>query len=134
MKFKEYLIGKRNIIIILMCINSCALIVNILGLQGEFKDGRCDKIEHKFFTDWDISEPNDYVLRGHNESYNNNFWPFVKFFKTSERAWYCDGDWETRHIESFRGIFRYYDYSEFFIYSIIILLVLYISWEFKRKI
>lgn len=127
MKFKEYLIGKRNIIIILMCINSFALIVNFLGLKGRFDDGRCDQIEHNFFTDLAISE-----TKHSRESHNNNFWPFVKFFETSER--YCGGDWETRHIKSFRGIFRYYDYSEFFIYSIIILLVLYISWEFKRKI
>lgn len=124
--FKEYLIAKRNIIIILMCINSFALIVNVLGIRGSFDDSRCpDYMSHNLLTERNNEDEKEY---------RQNFWPFVKFFKSSDNYFYCDGGWEAWHRKSFRGIFRYYDYSEFFVYSILILLGLYISWEYKRGI
>jgi hypothetical protein len=123
--FKEYLIAKRNFIIILMCINSFALIVNVLEIKGSFKDGRCPKyMSHCLLTD-------GVGYYGENQ-YRQNFWPFVTFFESSDNYFYCDGGWESWHRKSFRGIFRYYDYSEFFLYSILILLGLYISWEVRR--
>lgn len=124
--FKDYLIAKRNIIIVLMCINSFALIVNILKIEGSFKDWRCSRLTHNLFYYSDSEYENV-----KSSEFKENFWPFVQFFTTDESRWYCD-DWEDRHRNEFRGIFRYYDYSEFFVYSILILLGLYISWEVRR--
>ena len=131
--FKEYLIAKRNIIIILMCINSFALIVNVLEIRGSFDDGLCpNHMRHFLLSDGDWSRAFSGYYGGNR--YQQNFWPFVKYFKTCEYCGYCDVSWENRHRKEFRGIFRYYDYSEFFVYSILILLGLYISWENKRGI
>ncbi len=129
MSFKEYLISKRNIIIILMCINSFALIVNVLEIKGSIKDGRCpDYMSHYLLSDGDWSKSFSGYY-GENR-YQQNFWPFVKFSKHSEGSYYCYGG---RDRKEFCGIFRYYDYSEFFIYSALVLLGLYIRWESKRK-
>lgn len=125
MSFKEHLISKRNIIILLMCINSFALIVNFLEIKGEIKDNRCPSqgISHYILSDG--REDDDFS----SNPYQQNFWPFVKFLKPSSSAKYYCG----REIAEFKGVFRYFDYSEFLVYSASILLGFYIAWESKRK-
>jgi hypothetical protein len=127
MNFKQYLNSKRNIIILLMCINSFALIVNVLEIKGEIKDNRCPSqdISHYILSDGRENAPSFYWRN----PYQQNFWPFVKFLVPSDNAKYYCG----REIAEFKGVFRYFDYSEFFVYSLIILLGFYIRWEYLRK-
>lgn len=115
-----------------MCMNSFALIVNFLEIKGSFEDGKCpDYLEHYLLSDGNWSKSFSGYSGGN--KYQQNFWPFVKFFEGTESSYYCDGDWQSRHRKEFKGIFRYYDYSEFFIYSILVILGFYISWESMRK-
>ncbi len=122
MKFKDYLISKRNIIILLMCINCFALGVNMLEIKGEFKDEKCpDYIFHNLFC----SGRDEYNARLSQQ----NFWPFVEYFHWSDRSYYCGGG----SRDEFKGVFRYFDYSEFIIYSLLMLLVFYLRWESSKK-
>jgi hypothetical protein len=121
MSFREYLITRRNAIIVLMCVNCFALAVNTLDIKGKFNDDRCpDYVTHYFLSSG--SSSNEKLTQ-------QNFWPFVKYFEFSESSYYC----QFGPKEAFKGIFRYYDYSEFFVYSILILLAFYIKWESSKK-
>jgi hypothetical protein len=128
MSFKEYLISKRNIIIFLMVINSFALLVNVLEIRGKIDDPDCPEyLEHYILSDGNWS----YAFSGYygKNPYQRNFWPFVDFFEFSERSYYCGVGRKDR----FSGFFRYFDYSEFFVYSVIMILGFYIRWESIRK-
>ena len=73
MSFKDYLISKRNIIIILMAINSFALIVNVLEIKGAIKDGGCpDIMSHYILSDGDWSRAFSGYYGGN--KYQQNFW------------------------------------------------------------
>ena len=129
MSFIKYLIWRRNIIIILMCINCFALGVNILGIKGEIKDDQCpDHVTHHILSSGEYGE---YGVNGEygTQKFQNNFWPFVKFWKPFDTPYYCG----VQSKKVFLGVFHYFDYSEFLVYSLIILLVFYMRWEYLRK-
>jgi hypothetical protein len=121
MKFKDFLISKRNAIITLMCINCFALGINMLAIKGQIKDSSCpDFVYHNLLCSGSYK----------NEALSQkNFWPFVSYFEFSESSYYC----EAGSKKEFKGIFRYFDFSEFLVYTLIILLVFYFKWDSLRK-
>ena len=125
--FFEFLILKRNTLIILMCINCFAWGVNILGIRGEYRftPKECSKkIERNFFSHYLFcSENGDSYIE---EEYESNFWPFVDYFEDDRDSFLCSFD----GISEFKGLFRYFDKSEFIFYSVLIFLMLYFRWEF----
>jgi hypothetical protein len=130
MKFIEYLNLKRNIIIILLSLNGFALTVNTLGIQGEFDDNYCPYFKHSLLSSGNYSDQ---------KLFQKNFWPFVEFYNPVE---YYDNYFklmspykyfECQKKDLFKGIFRFFDSSEFFLYSILIILYFYIQWELKLK-
>jgi hypothetical protein len=119
MNFKQYLNSKRNIIILLMSINCFALVVNVLEIRGENEDEMCSNVVHCMFTSDNYED----------KQYQENFWPFVTFTELDYKAVYCGFQSKTR----FLGFFHYFDYSEFIVYSMLLVLLFYIRWEYLRK-
>lgn len=112
MKKLSYTLKQKKIIAILMCINFFALVVNLLGIKGNITSGSgADKTIFNIFThskgfQYRILNMFDDVRFADNYE---EFWPFVEFTKSHNLAGYL-----------FKGIFCYFDFSEFIIYSILI--------------
>lgn len=122
MTFKNYLISKKTLIIFFFLFQFLALFVNIFGIEGQFNTKYSSRSYpcriDCFFT--------DHKYNGGNEDiYQKNFWPFVDFFTSNPWDSLCD--------HRFRGVFRYYDYSEFIAYSLLFFLILYLAWNPNKK-
>lgn len=94
-----------------MLINSFALFVNYFGLSPKFKS-ESDNYYFCLFTN-SIKSDSFYSYQSNIEKYTEykweeNFYPFVKFYS----SWY-DGFY-------FNGLFPYFDYTEFLVYSLLI--------------
>ena len=109
----RFTLKERRIIMILMLVNSIALFVNYFGLSPKFKSDYKDDYYFCVFTNsirsqYPISEYGT-NLRSFNEHLiQDNFYPFVNFYS----SWY-DGYY-------FNGLFPYFDYTEFLVYSLLI--------------
>jgi hypothetical protein len=122
MTFKNYLISKRNAIIVLLCLNSFALLVNMLSIKGVYDDANCpEKLYHYFWSSGSFK--NDALTK-------QNFWPFVEFYEFYDFSSECNGVSKKK----FMGIFRFYDFSEFIVYFLLMILFFYIRWETLRKV
>lgn len=112
MNFFNYSIRQKKIITVLMCINLLALITNFLGIQGRIASGKGEeKIIFNFFTNskgFSFNFLNYWEDVRFNDNYQE-FWPFVEFEKSSNVSGLL-----------FKGVFCYFDFSEFIIYSLII--------------
>jgi hypothetical protein len=122
MKFYDYLIKNRNILVFFTCINLFALIVNVLGIKAEYNDA-CPYVIHNMLCSGEIK--NSDLSKG-------NFWPFVDYYEVVENAWRCPRV-QGERASGFRGVFRFYDYSEFFIYSLVLLLLMYVKWDVNSR-
>lgn len=115
MKYFKFTLKEKKIITTLMIINFFALFVNYFGLSINFKHNS-DNYYICLFTNakkqYSISI--DEVYSGTNlkvyttENWTPEFYPFVRFYG----KWY-DGFY-------FNGLFPYYDYTEFLVYSVFI--------------
>lgn len=130
MKFGQFLIEKRNLIILIMAINSFALGVNILGVNYTWGScwqktnnygGGYHGAQNSLFSFYNYTNANNQY--GLYNKQSENFWPFVDFFEKNRY----------RDCKDFLGIFNNYDSSEFFVYTILLFLVLYIYWETNVK-
>ena len=108
-----------------MCINFFALIVNLLGIRGRFVsvEGR-EKNVVNIFTH---SKGFKYKILnlfedGRFKDNYEEFWPFVDFTNSNNLSG-----------SIFKGIFCYFDFSEFIIYSIIIFGIPLLIKLFKQK-
>lgn len=131
MKTLKFSKKERRIVIILMLINSFALFVNFFHFNAYTetkktlnKDwGNTITKRYYFFTNRSNHEK---FLK--NEEGLSNFYPFVNFtYKSSmehHRSYFSKSDIEKYEGFNknfiFHGIFPYYDYTEFLVYSLII--------------
>ena len=124
MKYLNFTDKEKKIILILMLINCFALFVNYFGLSPKIKNSDNDYYVCLFTN----SATNFSVVDGHYLDATNlerykaykfeeNFYPFVKFY----HSWYDNF--------YFNGLFPYYDYTEFLVYTLLIF-----SFFISRKI
>lgn len=109
----RFTLKERRIIIILMLVNSIALFVNYFGLSPKFKSGNNDDyyfcaLTNSVRSEYPISRYNTNLISFNEHLMKDNFYPFVKFYS----SWY-DGFY-------FNGLFPYFDYTEFLVYSLLI--------------
>lgn len=105
MKNLSFTHKERKVVIVLMIINCFALFVNYFGISYRF-----GKTAHLFTNSNGISGKPIYfpydVLYEHN---TKHFYPLVDFTYNSNL-----------HGFFFKGIFAYYDMTEFFVYTLLI--------------
>lgn len=123
--FINYLISKKLLTILFLLINSFAVFVNVNKIYGEYKTkNKCNE----------TLETTNYFLTSYNNTFNgvkSQFWPFVDFFQHSNDELPPEGmRWCSN---SFKGIFYSYDYSEFLAYSVLFIVILFISWNIKTN-
>ena len=122
MKYLNFTDKEKKIILILMLINCFALFVNYFGLSPKIKNSDNDYYIC-FFTNSVKTEGYYGSAYGTNlvhyspHKFESNFYPFVDFYK----SWY-DGYY-------FNGVFPYFDYTEFLVYTLLIF-----SFFISRKI
>ena len=97
---------EKRVILILMIINSFALFTNYFGISYKINDTselftKSVGIQESYRTD--IHDEGNYLTTN-----KEHFYPFVDFY---------DGYYKTY---TFRGIFAFYDTTEFFVYTLVI--------------
>ncbi|MBA9072595.1 hypothetical protein GGR22_000721 [Flavobacterium gossypii] len=97
---------EKRIVIVLMLINSFALFVNYFGLSPKV-DKDCGEAYIFTFTGREVVNYNYSYTALYDSDLFPNFWPFVDFTYPN----YC---------APFKGIFAYYDTSEFLVYTLLI--------------
>jgi hypothetical protein len=110
----KFTLKERKIITVLMIVNCFALFVNYFGLSPKIKNEVGGY--YKCLLTNSINTYYSYDYNSNNlEHYNYefykikiNFYPFVDFYGSSNNDFY------------FNGIFPYYDYTEFFVYTLAI--------------
>ena len=123
-------LAQRRFLIVWICVNAFALFVNVAGLEGEISHGRvCYNNNYK------VSSIKTFCLFMNKskdiDETNRTFYPFSTPFtsvhyKTDKYT--IDRDYgyahkgdniDTYYREGFLGIFNGYSYREFFIYSLL---------------
>lgn len=126
----QFLKARQKTIVIFISINIFILFINILHIEVPFKSSTpgCGQWNNKFLTsEFVYNEEENYGMRGFvdiNLVNKKKFWPFVSYFEYGGNA-YPLGDCQG----TFKGIFVYYDISEFIAYSFFFFLFMYFKWS-----
>lgn len=117
MRKLSYTQKQKKCIIILIIINFVALTVNLFGIKGNIIGGGIgsgDKTNINIFTN-SKGFSYDTLAIQYETSFKSNtkhFWPFVEYTSDNNFTGYI-----------FKGIFSYYDFTEFIFYMILILCI-----------
>lgn len=107
----KFTLKERKIVTVLMLVNCFALFVNYFGLSPKIKNEIGEDYKCLFTNSIITSNYGGNNLENYNHEFykfKNRFYPFVEFYDTSSDDFY------------FNGIFPYYDYTEFFVYTLAI--------------
>ena len=129
MAFTEYLNSKRNLLVFWFLFHTFALFVNYFQIEGLYSIRRY--AEHV-----ESGDDDNYYIFTKAEDFKDSkqkFWPFVKFIVNKNEV-YKQYGWQSKYNPiDFNGIFYEYDISEFIAYSLLVILVLYLKWNSKKK-
>lgn len=142
MTFKNYLLTKKNFLIIFFLINAFALFVNIFKIEGKIEEGSNVDSERQIIKNHCTPKGYSYeacsysswvylwTAKEEGSNHENGFWPIVKFY--SDFSYGINPTTKIHmHNGSFNGIFYQYDISEFIAYSLLIFVILYFIWNNK---
>lgn len=134
MEFKNFLYTKRKLIVLWIIFHSIALFVNLFEIEGTISVEKYSYItvghnqtifnlftSHYVYYDEPINSYSSTIGGGTSEFTYSCFWPFVRFTE--------NGKLNSFKGNSFYGIFIFYDYSEFIVYLLLLLIILYFRWE-----
>lgn len=126
MSFKDFLIQKRNFIILWITFHLFALVVNLYEIRGNI-------VEQNDTKQGFAMEKNLFMTPRIAQEYNKTyFWPFVKF--GSNRIYVGEGYYDTERTSYwFYGLFMWYDWLEFWVYIFLLFLGLYFYWDRKKS-
>jgi sorbitol-specific phosphotransferase system component IIC len=102
-------VKERRLVIILMLVNFFALFVNYFGIAPSVKNEKGYSLIFILTTNCIVDDNDISPFEFQHEINHQNFFPIVKFYT------------ESRYFGThFKGLFPYYDFSEFFVYTLVI--------------